>query len=70
MSEQITVYHPTIEGVTNDVPKGDAEKWLKQGWLKSDPASRQTAASTAKTAAAPRKRTAKKAAPPPATPAE
>jgi hypothetical protein len=37
MSDTVTVYHPTIALVSNDVPKGDAEKWYEQGWLKTEP---------------------------------
>ena len=37
MSDLVTVYHPTIPAVSNDVAKGDAEKWYDQGWLKTEP---------------------------------
>ena len=37
MSDTVTVYHPTIPDVTNDVPKGDVDAWVAQGWKKSEP---------------------------------
>lgn len=37
MADTVTVYHPTIPKVSNEVPKGDVEKWVEQGWLKSEP---------------------------------
>jgi len=39
MAEQknVTVYHPTHEGVTYEVPATDAGDWHDSGWLKSAP---------------------------------
>jgi hypothetical protein len=56
MSDTVTVYHPTIALVSNDVPKGDAEKWYEQGWLKTGAeglASEARAAAEAATAGSP-----------------
>lgn len=36
MADTVTIYHPTIPDVTNDVPKGDVERWVEQGWMKSE----------------------------------
>lgn len=33
----VTVYHPTLAGITRDVPKGDVEQWSAQGWRKTEP---------------------------------
>jgi hypothetical protein len=38
-SEFVTVYHPTIEGVSNDVPTDSVDAWQAQGWLKGPPKS-------------------------------
>lgn len=35
--EFVKVFHPTIDGVTNDVPSDTVEAWQAQGWLKSKP---------------------------------
>jgi hypothetical protein len=37
MSDTATVYHPTIAKVSNEIPKGDLQKWVDQGWLKTEP---------------------------------
>lgn len=31
------VYHPTIEGLVEEVSKDSVEEWAEQGWLKSEP---------------------------------
>ena len=33
------LYHPTLPGVTVDVPKRDIKKWTDQGWRKTPPKS-------------------------------
>lgn len=33
MSETTTVIHPTIEGVTQEVPAADLADWKAAGWL-------------------------------------
>lgn len=33
----VKVYHPTIDGVSNDVPESTVDAWAEQGWLKSAP---------------------------------
>ena len=33
----VTVYHPTLEDVSYEVPTADADAWVKQGWRKTKP---------------------------------
>lgn len=34
------VYHPDVEGLSQDVAKDSVDEWLDQGWLKSQPKSK------------------------------
>ena len=33
----MTLYHPTLPGVTVEVASGAVKKWLDQGWRKTPP---------------------------------
>ena len=37
MAELVIVHHPTIAGVSYEVPKGDVDRWVDQGWKKTEP---------------------------------
>lgn len=34
----VTVYHPTLAGITYEVPAADVKKWADAGWRKTPPA--------------------------------
>jgi hypothetical protein len=38
MSDTVTVYHPTIRDVSSEVAKADVDRWVEQGWKKTEPA--------------------------------
>jgi hypothetical protein len=35
--KSVTLYHPTLAGVTREVPAAAVESWSEQGWLKNKP---------------------------------
>lgn len=37
MSDQITVWHPHLPGMTRQIPVEDLAAWLASGWLESAP---------------------------------
>jgi len=39
------VYHPTIHGVSHEVPTKDVKRWKRSGWLSEPPTSTQASPS-------------------------
>lgn len=37
MSDTVTVFHPVLPGVSTEADKADVERWVEQGWKKSEP---------------------------------
>jgi hypothetical protein len=36
-AKSTTVYHPTIDGVSQDVPAASVDEWAEAGWRKTKP---------------------------------
>jgi len=49
-AKSVTVYHPTHDGVSQDVPAAAVDGWVEQGWRKSKPKSRNEAPAVDKAA--------------------